>query len=215
MRALFIVAKRYNGHELFLSLKVLDSLGVEFTTATHDDIAMVDEISGKGFLADYVVQECDPEKCSDQYDALVIVSGNLKDTMRFWTCESTRNLVKRFHAKGKVVAAICCSVPALRDIVSGKKVSFFPLSKSKDILRTSGAIFCPGSRAVDGNIVTAENQMVTQEWAEDIVKVMRGEIVVLDLPVTFEPGGRARNDGFRRFIKHRDKVLGEVQNEIP
>jgi len=96
----------------------------------------------------------------------------MEDTEAYWEDEHVQALLKVFRDNEKVCAAICCSVPTLAPVCEGVKVSYFPLMRSRDRLKWYGAILQSTSLTVDGKTITAENQMITQMWAEEICNVL-------------------------------------------
>ena len=169
MKVLVIVARRYNGHELWTALGVMQEAGIEFDVVSRTK-NIVDEVTRQPNTIEMVLEDV---TSLDGYDGLMFVSGNMDDTESHWHDPHIQSLVEM--AADMPVAAICCSVPIIRGLVSGKKVSFFPLVRSKILLEEAGAILSTVSISVDGNLVTAEHQMASQVWSEQFVKVLEGE----------------------------------------
>jgi len=171
---LVICAKRYNGHELFTLLGVLKKRGHSFEVVSQDTLIR-DELTLRPNSIKRTVWQVDPSQAIEEFDAVVVVSGNMADTEAYWTDKHVINLLQTFRTADKICAAICCSVPTLAPIVNGVKVSFFPLMRSRDRLRNHGAILQTTSLTVDKNTVTAENQMMTQMWADEISNILEGK----------------------------------------
>ena len=169
MKVLVIVARRYNGHELWTALGVMQEAGIEFDVVSRSK-NIVDEVTRQPNTIEMVLEDVTN---LDGYDGLMFVSGNMDDTESHWHDPHIQSLVAM--ASDMPVAAICCSVPIIRSLADGKKVSFFPLVRSKIILEEAGAIPQTVSITVDGNLVTAEHQMASQVWSEQFVKVLEGE----------------------------------------
>jgi hypothetical protein len=112
---------------------------------------------------------------TDRFDGMMVVSGNMQDTERYWTDDHVLALVNKIEELGRPLAAICCSVPTVRFAAKGKKVSFFPLVRSKKLLRDAGAILNPVSVTADQNLVTAEHQMGSQRWANVFCNLLDGK----------------------------------------
>lgn len=174
-RALVICARRYNGHELWTLLGVLQQNDIAFDVVSTDKI-IKDELTFQPNTIDHTVYEVSSLELHDnKYDALCVVSGNMADTEAYWHDTHVKDLVTSARQSGKVVAAICCSVPTLAPITNGVKVSFFPLVRSRKRLQQFGAVLQTVSLTVDQNIATAENQMLSQMWAEEIVNLLEGK----------------------------------------
>ncbi len=173
MKTLVVVARRYNGHELWTALGVMQEAGHEFeviSTSTR----IQDEVTGQQNIIERTIDEVEPQELGD-FDGLMFVSGNMKDTELYWNHPRTLRYVEIAKQLNMPIAAICCSVPTIRGAADGKRVSFFPLIRSADLLKRAGAILETVSITVDGNLVTAEHQMSSQVWAEMFSQVLNGE----------------------------------------
>jgi len=187
MKVLILVARRYNGHELWVSLGILQDRGHTFDIASTK-YAIEDEVTGQKNIIRMIINEIGD---TSSYDALMIISGNMADTEAYWTDYKVQQIVTDFHTRGVPIAAICCSVPTVRKATTGRKVSFFPLIRSRHLLEDAGAILCSTSVSVDGNLVTAEHQMATQMWVESFCDVLEGKAPQIKLKETgFDPGRR-------------------------
>lgn len=175
-KLLVICAKRYNGHELWTLLGVLQQRGHEFEVVSQDTL-IKDELTLRPNIIERTVWQVDPEIVVHEKDAVVVVSGNMADTEAYWRDEHVIKILKAFKEEEKVCAAICCSVPTLAPIAKDTKVSFFPLMRSRQRLREFGAVLQPTSLTVDQEkkVITAENQMMTQMWAEEICNMLEGK----------------------------------------
>lgn len=189
MKVLVVCAQRYNGHELWTFLGVLQEAGMDFEViSTNTRIS--DEITGQ---PNVIERTLDDVKTLEGFDAVAFVSGNMKDTESYWDDPRTLSYVREAHEQDLPIAAICCSVPTVRYAAKGKKVSYFPLLRSTARLKQAGALPQTVSISVDGKLVTAEHQMATQMWAEAFVRVLNGEDVDLGLQDSgFTPGGRMK-----------------------
>jgi putative intracellular protease/amidase len=189
MKVLVVVARRYNGHELWTALGVMQERGHTFEVISTSTLIM-DEVT---FQRNTIERTLDDVPNLDGFDALMFVSGNMADTEAYWDDPRTLAYVKEAHERGIPLAAICCSVPTIASAAEGKKVSFFPLIRSEQRLKRAGAICQKVSISADGNLVTAEHQMSSQVWAETFCNVMEGLPPGLELEETdFMPLGRER-----------------------
>lgn len=189
MKVLIVCAQRYNGHELWTLLGILQEAGIEFEVVSTA-LVIEDEITFQPNVVERTMYDIDD---ITSFDGLAFVSGNMKDTEAHWDNSRVLDFVRQAAQEDMPVAAICCSVPIIRSMAKGKKVSFFPLIRSRQRLEEAGAICESVSITVDGKLVTAEHQMSTQVWAEAYVKVLKGEEVHLGLVDSgFVPGGREK-----------------------
>lgn len=191
MKVLVICAKQYNGHELWTALGIMQRRGIEFeVVSTQREIK--DEISFQPNIIDRTVGDLLPNEMFD-FDGIMIVSGNMKDTEAYWRDERVLNQIRMADQMGKAIAAICCSVPTIREVAKGKRVSFFPLIRSRMLLEEAGAVLTTVAVSVDGRLVTAEHQMATQLWATAFSNILEGKPDGVNLVDSgFTPKGRER-----------------------
>jgi len=170
-QVLIVVARRYNGHELWTTLGVLQQRGHKFEViSTHTLIA--DEVTGQ---KNRIKRTLDDVPDLNGFDALMFVSGNMADTELYWRNPTTLAYVDEAIVRNLPIAAICCSVPTIRKAAKGKKVSFFPLVRSRELLSNEGAVLQTVALTVDGKLVTAEHQMATQMWVEAFCDVLENK----------------------------------------
>jgi putative intracellular protease/amidase len=170
----------------------MNTAGIEFEVISSD-YTIFDEVTYQANVIDRVIADVDPQEMIDKFDGVMIVSGNMADTEAYWTHPRVLEYVRRAHELDKPIAAICCSVPTIREAARDKRVSFFPLVRSRQILTQAGAILTTVAATVDGKLVTAEHQMASQIWAEAFSDIMWGrphDIVLVDSGYT--PKGRER-----------------------
>jgi len=190
-RVLVVCARRYNGHELWTALGVMQRAGHTFEVISSDtDIE--DEVTGQRNTIERTIHDVDPSEM-ESFDGLMIVSGNMADTEAYWSNKTVLGYVDAAEADQKQIAAVCCSVPTVRYAAKGKKVSFFPLVRSRQILKEAGAILQTVALTVDQNLATAEHQMATQMWANAFSKMLNGEDPEVNLVDSgYIPRGRPR-----------------------
>ena len=197
------MAQQYNGHELWTTLGILQEREIAFeviSTAT----TIVDEVTYQANTIERTIDEVHPDTLKE-FDGLAFVSGNMADTEAYWSNPRTLAYVDVAKALDMPIAAICCSVPTIRAAAKGKRVSFFPLVRSRQILGDAGADLQTISISVDEKLVTAEHQMATQIWADAFASVVLGEKVELDLVDSgFSPHGRTQ----RRLHPRLERIRG-------
>lgn len=169
---LVVCARHYNGHELWTALGVLHERGHTFDLASTGHIIR-DEITEQPNKIKYLID--DVQYDPDKYDGFMIVSGNMKDTERYWDDKRVLAMVEGANNAGHNIAAICCSVPTVRYAAKGKRVSFFPLVRSRERLERAGAILQTVALTRDNNLVTAEHQMATEMWAIEFSNMLDGK----------------------------------------
>ncbi len=219
-KVLVICAKRYNGHELWTLLGVVQERGHSFEVVSQE-LLIRDELTLRPNILKRTVYDVEDQFVAHRFDAVAIVSGNMKDTEAYWNDAHVAGILGAFKGADKVIAAICCSVPTLALIARGVKVSYFPLVRAKHHLQHFGAIPQTVSLTVDGKFVTAENQMITEMWAEEICNLLEGKPVQYEMHESgFVPKGAERRmmpevrkaiDESRgyKMVLTKDKVTGE------
>lgn len=171
---LVVCAKRYNGHELWTLLGVLQRRGHTFEVVSTET-TIHDEKTFQANTINRTLYDVMPEEVPN-FDSLVIVSGNPDDTIAYWDDRHLLGLMIAFKVQEKVLGAICVSAPTLAPVAKGARVSFFPLIRSRKRLEQFGAKCMDVSLTVDAThrLVTAENQMMTEMWAEEICALLEG-----------------------------------------
>ena len=205
---LVIASRRYNGHELWTALGVMQHRDHTFEVVSTARI-LRDEITGNPVKIERLTHEVESMK---GFDGLMFISGNMEDTEATWYNETALKLVREANAANLPIAAICCSVPAIREATKGKVVSYFPLIRSKNHLEDHGAICSTISISCDQNLVTAEHQMATQVWTETFCELLEGKEPTLKLEDSgFTPGVReAKPDPDLERLKNISRKTGKT-----
>lgn len=205
---LVVVSRRFNGHELWLALKRLQDEGHTFELVATS-VNLMDEVTFEHFT---IEKTFDDIPNLEGYDALMFISGNMADTELHWRHKQAQAYVVEAVEKDLPIAAICCSVPSIRKAAHGKKVSYFPLHRARDLLLQAGAILTGVSYMVDGKLVTAEHQMATEVWAENFCAVLAGEVVDVDLEAYPMPGGTflSKPDPDIQYLREVTKRTGKT-----
>lgn len=207
MRVLVICSKRYNGHELWTLLGMLQNAGHTFEVVSTEPIIR-DELTLRPNKIDHLVTDILPRDVGD-FSGISVVSGNMEDTEAYWTDPHVGMLLQEFRVRDKVISAICCSVPTLGPIIRGIKVSFFPLVRSRLRLEKFGAILRNVSLTVDKKTITAENQMITEMWAEEIIQCLANK----DPLYSFVDSGYVPKGRPRRMPQEVQKFLDEKKSD--
>lgn len=202
-RILVVCARRYNGHELWTALGVMQESGLDFEVVSQA-VYIEDEVTGQQNVINRTVYQVPLEELQ-QFDGLMIVSGNMSDTEAYWKDKHVLDMVKLMNDRVAPIAAICCSVPTIREAATGKKVSAFPLIRSKELLSRAGALYQTVALTVDQNLATAEHQMATQMWAEAYCRLVKGEE---PLPPLIDSGYMPKGRSIRT-----PKIIQQMRNK--
>jgi putative intracellular protease/amidase len=182
-------AKRYNGHELWVALGVLKQRGHTFEVVSTET-TIRDELTLKPNTIKRTVYEV---TSLGEFDGILVVSGNMSDTEAYWDDKHVLSIVATAKMADKPIGAICCSVPTIRHAAKDKRVSFYPLVRSRERLGHAGAILQSVAVSVDGKLVTAEHQMASEMWIEEYCNVLEGKPPIYNLVDSgYMPKGRLR-----------------------
>jgi len=191
---LVICAKRYNGHELWTALGVLQERGHTFEVVSQS-LIIRDEKTLRPNTIERTIEHIPLNTTTliKQFQGMMIVSGNMEDTEAYWVDKRVEFILQTLNAKKYPIAAICCSVPTLAPIAKGKRVSFYPLVRSRQRLEQFGAILSPVTISIDKNLVTAEHQMASEMWVNEYCNLLDGKPPQYTFtPTGFTPGRRPR-----------------------
>ncbi len=164
-KVLVVVAQHYNPRELWPALKILQAGGIQVDIVSTGYIISNEEDASEAHKISLTVDDIHGFKGKD-YAGLMVISGNPKDTEKYWKDTHVQRLIIEINNLNRPLAGICAAVPALAPAVKGKKVSYFPLIKSREILTMAGAILQEVGLTMDANLITAENEWMTEEWVE-------------------------------------------------
>jgi protease I len=104
------------------------------------------------------------------FDALIVPGGYAPDRMRLH--QSMIDLVRKAHAGGKIIAAVCHGPQLLisAEIVKGRRVTSWP-SVAID-LKNAGAIWIDEAVVRDGNIITSRKPADLRQFNEAIMQAL-------------------------------------------
>jgi len=107
---------------------------------------------------------------ASQFDAIIVPGGYAPDKMRLH--QSMVDLVRKAHAEGKIIAAICHGPQLLisADIVRGRRVTSWP-SVAVD-LKNAGAIWVNEPVVKDANIITARKPADLPKFNKTIIEAL-------------------------------------------
>jgi 4-methyl-5(b-hydroxyethyl)-thiazole monophosphate biosynthesis len=105
---------------------------------------------------------------------VVVVPGGARGAEKLAASTATLDLIRRLHAAGKIVAAICAA-PAVvlhrAGVIAGRKVTCFPGFEKQLV----GCTFSEERVVVDGNIVTSRSPGTAAEFSLKLVEMLVGE----------------------------------------
>src|ERR1700757_3126559 len=83
MKVLVVCARRYNGHELWMSLGVLRDRSHTFEVVSQATLIR-DEITYRPNTIERTVYEVGTLELQERFDAMMVISGNMADTEKYW-----------------------------------------------------------------------------------------------------------------------------------
>ena len=107
---------------------------------------------------------------TEDFDAIIVPGGCAPDKMRL--CQPMIDLIKKSHAEGKVIAAICHGPKLLisADLVRGRRVTSWS-SVAVD-LKNAGATWVDESVVRDGNIITSRKPADLPRFNKAIIQAL-------------------------------------------
>jgi len=107
------------------------------------------------------------------FDALAI-AGGAGSPRHLWEHEPLLQLVRRFSAAGKPVAAICMSPPILAraGVLAGKKATTFPADRAILELKRGGATYVEEPVVTDGPYLTASGPEAVKAFGAALVQLL-------------------------------------------
>ena len=166
-RVIIPVEEMFNTHEFWYPFYRLKEAGCEVVVMGS---GRSETFTGKPGTEVKVDLNADQVSASD-YDGIVIPGGYAPDLMRRYP--KMVQLVRDFHADGKVVAAICHAgwMLASANILEGKTVtSFFAI---RDDMVHAGAEWVDQEVVVDGNLITSRMPDDLPAFMRAIIKALK------------------------------------------
>lgn len=125
---------------------------------------------GVRYQADYLLEEINPE----DYDG-VYIPGGTKGAETLRDDDRVIEIVKKFNAANKLIAAICAG-PIVLDragVLAGKKATSFPTIKKE--LKNVGEYMDDEIVVTDGNVTTGRGAAVTNYLALRLIELIKGK----------------------------------------
>ncbi len=125
---------------------------------------------GVRYQADYLLEEINPE----DYDG-VYIPGGTKGAETLRDDDRVIEIVKKFEAENKLIAAICAG-PIVLDkagVLADKKATSFPTIKQE--LKNVGEYMDDEIVVTDGNVTTGRGAAVTNYLALRLIELIKGK----------------------------------------
>lgn len=159
-RVIVPVANGFEEIEAVVVIDILRRAGIDVVVAGVDGTDVLGS-HGIALRCDVSIEEC------DSADAIVL-PGGMPGSQRLKENEAVRALVARFHAEGKLVAAICAAPTVLEacGILAGRRATSHP--KHADEMKR--CIYENAAVVADGNLVTSRGAGTAIEFAAELVR---------------------------------------------
>ncbi|MDO8727844.1 MAG: DJ-1/PfpI family protein [Candidatus Methanoperedens sp.] len=171
-KALVLMAEGYEEIELTSIVDILRRGGVTVTIAGLKD-GLITGSRGIKMQPDVTL-----DGIKEMYD-IIILPGGSPGYVNLGNDRRVIDLVKRYNAEGKIVAAICAgpSVLVKAGILGGKKVTIFKGMENE----LKNAVYVDKTVVVDGNILTSQGPGTAMEFALELLKRLTGEKKALEV----------------------------------
>ena len=125
---------------------------------------------GKRGSAEVTADTAADKVAAGQFDAIIVPGGYAPDKMRLH--QPMIDLVRKAHAEGKIIAAICHGPQLLisAGIVKGRRVTSWP-SVAVD-LKNAGSVWVDEPVVSDGNIITSRRPADLPKFNKAIVEAL-------------------------------------------
>ncbi len=156
------------GFEETEALTTVDILRRGGVVATMVSLTASEEVISKNKIPVRADAMFDAVK-NEKFDMLVLPGG----TLEIKNHEGLQELIKKYHAENKLIAAICAAPAALgkAGILAGKTAVCYPGLES----HLTGAVIGKNIVETDGNITTAKGPAVTPFFALKLLEILEGK----------------------------------------
>lgn len=168
MKKVYIfLAEGFEEVEALMPVDILRRAGIAIDMVSITGRRQVEGSHGIKIEADKLYEEIEPEKAD-----MLVLPGGMPGTKNLAAHEGLCSWLKKFHAEGKFLAAICAapSVLGANGILEGKQAVCFP-GFEKELI---GAKVVSAPVAVDGNIVTGKGPGAAAEFSLAIAELLAG-----------------------------------------
>ena len=172
--AIFLI----NGFEETEALTTVDILRRGGVVATTVSLMSGQEVISKNKIPVKADAMFDAVK-NEKFDMLVLPGG----TLTIKDHEGLQELIKKYHAEGKLIGAICAAPAALgrAGVLAGKTAVCYPGLESN----LTGARIGTHIVETDGNITTAKGPAVTPFFALKLLEILEGKAMADEVAEAF------------------------------
>lgn len=174
-RALLILSRGFEEVEAITPIDLLRRAGMEVVSASAGPDLLVEGARGIRVQADRMLDEC----LSRPFDMVILPGGPGVDGLR--KDARVLDLVRRTHAAGIPLAAICAAPLVLADagIVSGHTLTSFPAAKAE--LQGRVKAYSEARVVRDGKLITSRGAGSAEEFSLDLIAYLLGPAAAEDV----------------------------------
>lgn len=174
-KVLLILSRGFEELEVVAPLDLLRRAGIEVTVASVQADLLVEGGRGIRIKADRPLEAC----LHERFDLLVLPGGPGVNDLR--KDARVLDLVRRAHAGGIPIAAICAAPAILADagILAGRRVTSFPASRPE--VEPHAREYSEDRVVVDGPLITSRGAGTAEEFALAIVEYLSGPAAAEDV----------------------------------
>jgi protease I len=168
---MIIAPTQFRDEELLVPKKEFESAGANVTVASTRP-GEAQGMLGAKVNVNATIYSVNP----DNFAGIVIVGG-MGSPEHLWGAVQLHDLIRHFHSRKQLVAAICLSgaVLAKSGVLNGKSATVWPDDKAIQELKTGKASYVKEPVVQDGHIVTADGPEAAETFArhclEELSKV--------------------------------------------
>jgi 4-methyl-5(b-hydroxyethyl)-thiazole monophosphate biosynthesis len=170
-RALLILSEGFEEMEAVTPLDLLRRAGVEAVAASTGPALVVAGGRGVKIQADRLLEDC----LGETYDMLILPGGPGVDKLR--KDARVTDLVRRCHAAGTPIAAICAAPVILADagVAQAHTITSFP-SREAELLPVAKA-YVRDRVVVDGKVITSRGAGTAEEFALALIAYLESPAI--------------------------------------
>lgn len=174
-RVLLILSRGFEELEAVAPLDLLRRAGIQVTSASTQGDLLVEGGRGVRIQADRALEAC----LGETYDLIILPGGPGVKELR--KDSRVLDLVRRSHAEGVPLAAICAAPVILADagVAGGHVMTSFP--STRDEVEGRAAAYSEDRVVVDGKVITSRGAGTAEEFALAIIEYLVGPSVAEDV----------------------------------
>ncbi len=167
-RVLLILSHGFEEMEAVTPIDLLRRAGITVVSASTGPELLVEGGRGIRVQADQMLSEC----LSQAFDMVILPGGPGVDRLR--KDERVLELVRRTHAAGTPLAAICAAPLILADagVAAGHTLTSFPSARAE--LQGQVKAYSEARVVEDGNLITSRGAGTSEEFALILIAFLEG-----------------------------------------